>query len=79
MTIDAWQSLLDDDTAAGLSQSSIRNESILIKAIVLYALKRDIISKNIYEFLEIPVVGPKHKTSLEFESLILLITPVIPA
>ena len=61
MTIDMWQSLLDDDEAAGLSQSSIRNDAILIKAIILYALKRDIIAKNIYEFLEIPIVGPKHK------------------
>ena len=60
-TIDMWQSLLDDDEAAGLSQSSIRNDAILIKALVVYALKRDIITKNIYEFLEIPIVGPKYK------------------
>ena len=61
VTIDMWQSLLDDDEAAGLSQSSIRNDAILIKALVVYALKRDIITKNIYEFLEIPIVGPKYK------------------
>lgn len=61
VTIDMWQSILDEDGKNNASESKIRNDAILIKALVMYALKRDILTKNVYEFLEIPSAPPKKK------------------
>lgn len=60
MTLDEWQSLLDEDEDNGLSQSSIKNDAILIRALYDYSMKRDIIGKDLSMYLEIPSVDPKN-------------------
>lgn len=59
MTLDEWQSLLDEDEDAGLSQSLINNDAILIKALYSYAMERDIVGKDYSRYLDIPSVGAK--------------------
>ena len=61
MTLDEWQSILDEDEDAGLSQSSINNDAILIKALYSYSMERDIVGKDYSKYLDIPSVGPKRK------------------
>ena len=60
VSIDMWQSILDEDEAKGLSQSSINSDAALIKALISYAYQRDVLAKNIYEYIEIPHVGAKY-------------------
>jgi len=57
--LDDWQSLLDEDEDAGLSQSSINNDALLMKALCAYAMERDIIGKDYTKYLDIPSVGAK--------------------
>lgn len=59
MTLDDWQALLDEDEDAGLSQSSINNDAILIKALYGYSMERDIVGKDYSKYLDIPSVGVK--------------------
>lgn len=59
MTLDEWQSLLDEDEDAGMSQSSINNDAILIKALYSYSMERDIVGKDYSKYLDIPSVGAK--------------------
>lgn len=59
MTLDEWQALLDEDEDAGLSQSTINNDAILIKALYSYSMERDIIGKDYSKYLDIPSVGAK--------------------
>ena len=61
MTLDMWQSILDQDEDSGLSQSSINNDAILIKALSAYSMKHGIISKDLSRYLDIPSVDPKKK------------------
>lgn len=61
VTVDMWQALLDEDEAAGLSQSSINADAAIINALISYAYRRDILTKNIYEYIEIPRVGAKYE------------------
>ena len=59
MTLDQWQSILDEDEERGLSQSLINNDAILIKALYSYAMERDIVGKDYSQYLDIPSVGAK--------------------
>ncbi|MCD8331514.1 MAG: integrase, partial [Oscillospiraceae bacterium] len=59
VTLDEWQSILDEDESLGLSQSSINSDVILIKGFHSYAVERDIIGKDYSQFLDIPSVGAK--------------------
>lgn len=59
MTLDEWQAILDEDEDAGLSQSSINNDAILIKALYAYSMERDIVGKDYSKYLDIPSVGAK--------------------
>lgn len=59
MTLDEWQSLLDEDEDAGLSQSTINNDALLIKALYGYSMERDIVGKDYSQYLDIPSVGAK--------------------
>ncbi len=59
MTLDEWQSILDEDEDAGLSQSSINNDAILIKALYSYSMERDIVGKDYSRYLDVPSVGVK--------------------
>lgn len=59
MTLDEWQSILDEDEDNGLSQSSINNDAILIKALYAYSMERDIVGKDYSKYLDIPSVGAK--------------------
>lgn len=59
--LDDWQALLDEDEDAGLSQSSINNDALLMKALCAYAMERDIIGKDYTKYLDIPSVGAKKK------------------
>lgn len=60
LTLDDLQALLDEDEDAGLSQSSINNDALLIKSLYNYAMERDIIGKDYSQYLDIPSVGAKH-------------------
>lgn len=57
LTLDELQALLDED--AGLSQSSINNDALLIKALYGYAMERDIVGKDYSRYLDVPSVGAK--------------------
>ncbi len=59
MTLDEWQSILDDDEDQGRSQSLINKDYILIKALYHYSMERDIVSKDYSQYLDIPSVDPK--------------------
>lgn len=59
MTLDEWQSILDEDEDEGRSQSLINNDAILIKALYAYAMERDIVGKDYSAYLDIPSVGAK--------------------
>lgn len=59
MGLDEWQTLLDADEDAGLSQSSINNDAILIKALYSYSMERDIVGKDYSQYLDVPSVGAK--------------------
>lgn len=59
MTLDEWQTLLDEDEDAGLSQSSINNDALLIKSLYSYAMERDIVGKDYSQYLDVPSVGAK--------------------
>lgn len=60
MTLDEWQSILDEDEDEGRSQSLINNDAILIKALYGYSMERDIVGKDYSTYLDIPSVGAKH-------------------
>lgn len=59
LTLDELQALLDEDEDAGLSQSSINNDALLIKALYSYSMERDIVGKDYSKYLDIPSVGAK--------------------
>lgn len=59
MTLDEWQSILDEDEDEGRSQSLINNDAILIKALYSYSMERDIVGKDYSAYLDIPSVGAK--------------------
>lgn len=59
MTLDEWQLLLDACEDEGLSQSTINNVAILIKALYSYSMERDIVGKDYSQYLDIPSVGAK--------------------
>ncbi len=59
ISLDEWQSILDEDENNGLSQSSINNDALLIKALCAYSMERDIIGKDYSKYLDIPSVGAK--------------------
>lgn len=61
MGLDDWQALLDEDEDAGLSQSSINNDALLMKALCAFAMERDILGKDYTKYLDIPSVGAKKK------------------
>ena len=59
MTLDEWQSILDEDEEKGLSQSLIDKDVRVIKGLYAYSMERDIVGKDYSAFLDIPSVGPK--------------------
>lgn len=59
LSLDELQALLDEDEDAGLSQSSINNDALLIKSLYNYAMERDIVGKDYSKYLDIPSVGAK--------------------
>lgn len=61
VTLDEWQAILDEGEAAGLSQSAINNDALLIKALCAYSAERDILGKNYAEYLELPTVDAKKR------------------
>lgn len=60
VTLDEWQAVLDEAEDAGMSQSTINNAAILMKALCQYACKRDIIAKDYTIYLDIPSVDVKN-------------------
>lgn len=61
VTLDEWQSILDEDEDLGLSQSTINNDAALIRGLYAYSMERDIIGKDYSRYLDIPSVDPKHR------------------
>lgn len=59
VSLDEWQQILDEDEEAGLSQSSINNDALLIKALYAYSMERDIVGKDYSRYLDIPSVDAK--------------------
>lgn len=60
VSLDEWQSILDEAEDQGKSQSTINNAALLIRALNNYAAERDIIGKNYADYLDIPSVDPIH-------------------
>lgn len=58
VSLDEWQLILDEAEEQGLSQSTISNAALLIKALYSYAMERDIVGKNYSAYLDIPSVDP---------------------
>lgn len=61
VSLDEWQSILDEDEANGASQSLVNNDAILIKSLYAYSMERDIVGKDYSKYLDIPCVDPKKK------------------
>ncbi len=61
VTIDDLQRIIDQDEAARLSQSSINNDKLLMKALFKHAMERDIVVKDYSAFVEMPNVGTKQE------------------
>ena len=59
VTIDHLQKIIDQDALQGLSQSSICNDKMLMKALFKHAMERDIVAKDYSAFVEIPSIGAK--------------------
>ncbi len=59
ITIDDLQAIIDKDEADGLSKSSINNDHMLMRALYKYARERDLVEKDLTEFVELPQVGAK--------------------
>lgn len=59
ITIDDLQAIIDEDARKGLSKSSIQNDKILMKALYKHALEREIVSRDLSAFVELPTVGAK--------------------
>lgn len=59
ITIDDLQAIIDQDEKDGLSKSSIYNDKMLMKAMYKYALEREIVSRDLSAFVELPSVGAK--------------------
>lgn len=59
VTIDDLQGLIDEAQEAGKSKSTVNNIVCLLKALYRYAGERDIISKDITQYIDIPVIAPK--------------------
>ncbi len=59
ITVDDLQAVIDKDETAGLSQSSINNDKLLMKALFKHAMERDLVAKDYSQFVEVPIVGAK--------------------
>lgn len=59
ITVDDLQAIIDQDEANGLGKSSISNDKILMKALYKHAMERDMVSKDLSAFVELPSVGAK--------------------
>ena len=68
MTLDEWQSILDEDEDEGRSQSLINNDTILIRSLYSFAMERDIVGKDYSAYLDVPSVGPKCPRTALFQS-----------
>lgn len=82
MTLDDWQSVLDEDERRGMSRSVIMNDAALIKALNRYAMERDAISKDYSAYLDIPQAEIKHPrgalTDRQVEALARLAADGVP-
>lgn len=71
--LDDWQSILDEDEDNGLSQSTINNDALLIRALYNYSMERDIVGKDYSQYLDIPSVDAKNPkgafTDIQMEML----------
>lgn len=70
ITIDDLQHIIDQDEQNGLSQSSISNDRMLMKALFKHAMERDIVQKDYSAFVELPTVGPKYAKGIFTEDQI---------
>lgn len=61
VTLEEWQSILDEDEDAGLSQSTINNDASLIRALYAHSMKHGIVERDLSPYLEVPTVDPKVK------------------
>lgn len=60
ISLDDWQTILDEAEDQGYSQSTIDNAAILIHQLSRFAMQRDIIIKDYSQLLDIPSVDLKH-------------------
>lgn len=61
VSIDHLQRIIDADEAAGLSQSTLKNDRLLMRSLFRYAMERDIVDKDYSAFIQMPSVGAKHE------------------
>jgi len=59
ITLDDLQAIIDEDAVGGKSKSTLNNDKILMRALLKYAMKRNIIMKDYSEFVELPTVEAK--------------------
>lgn len=57
--IDDLQAVVDYDAQRGASKSILNNDRVLIRALWKYAQERNIVQKNLADFLDIPTVDAK--------------------
>lgn len=61
VSVEQLQAVIDQDEAAGLSQSSIGNDKTLMRAIFRFASERDIVGKDYSQYVQVPSVGAKYE------------------
>ncbi len=80
--IDQWQSVIDADEQNGASKSTVNNDLTLMRALSMYALERDWISKDYTQFVKLPEIGAKYEkgafTRIEVEKLSRMAVDGIP-
>ncbi len=71
--VDQWQAVIDADEQNGVSKSIVNNDLTLMRALSLYALERDWISKDYTQFVKLPEIGAKYEkgifTQIEIEKI----------
>ena len=59
--VDQWQAIIDDARSAGLSQSAVSSDIMLVRALCSYAMERDWMLKDYSQFVRLPSIPPKYE------------------
>lgn len=61
LTIDHLQAIIDEDAQKNMSQSTMQNDRMLMRALFKYAMERDIIMKDYSAYITVPSVAAKYE------------------